>query len=63
MNQSNNGSLGIGIASVLSIMVTSVSLIAFIQASERRITTLEIRIESIKESIEEVKNVVVRGKK
>lgn len=41
----------IAVSTVLSIMVGSVSLISFIQSAERRITTMEIRLENIKDSI------------
>lgn len=46
----------IAVSTVLSIMVGSVSLISFIQSAERRITTMEIRLENIKDSINLLKS-------
>lgn len=41
----------VAVSTVLSIMVGSVSLVSFIQSAERRLTTMEIRLENIKDSI------------
>lgn len=48
----SSNQLTIAIASILSIIVGSISLITFVQSSERRLTTMEVRIETLKDSIE-----------
>lgn len=55
----NNNQLVIAIATILSIVVGSVSLITFIQTSEKRITTMEVRLESLKDSIEQMRNQLI----
>jgi uncharacterized membrane-anchored protein YhcB (DUF1043 family) len=60
----NSGQMIIAVATVVSIIVGSISLITFVQSSERRITTMEVRIESLKDSIENLRShILVQGKK
>ena len=47
--------LVIAISTILSIMVGSISLITFVQSSEKRITTMEVRLESLRDSIEQLR--------
>lgn len=55
--------LVIAISSLLSVIVGSISLIAFVQSSEKRITTMEIRIENLKEGVDALRAVVVQNHK
>jgi preprotein translocase subunit SecY len=48
----SSGQMIVAIATIVSVIVGSVSLIAFIQTAERRITTMEVRIETLRDSIE-----------
>lgn len=55
MERRGNLQLIISITSVLSLMVASITVITFIQTSERRITTMEVRIENLKDVIERLR--------
>lgn len=50
-----SGQMVVAVATIVSIIVGSVSLIAFIQSSEKRITTMEVRLETLKDSIEQMR--------
>lgn len=50
-----SGQMVVAIATIVSIIVGSVSLIAFVQSSEKRITTMEVRLETLKDSIEQMR--------
>lgn len=47
----SNVQLIVAISSILSVIVASISLISFVQLAERRITTMEVRIEYLSDLI------------
>jgi len=49
----SNIQLIVSVSSILSVLIASMSIISFIQLAERRITTMEIRIEGLAEVVKE----------
>lgn len=49
----SNVQLVVSISSILSVIVASVSVLSFIQLAEKRITTMEVRLENLIEVVKE----------
>lgn len=52
MERRSNLQLIISVSSILSVLVASISIISFTQLAERRITTMEVRIEYLSKQID-----------